>query len=103
MKVISYLVHGGVLMKTVNVTSDGVDHPHAVQVGECSLSTTQPTCQQLNNSLDICRVTKLDHVEATIWQVDFQCGLVLVDGRAGHDSRPGGMTPVTLRYSWSPG
>ena len=53
----SYLVHSGVLVKAVNIPCDIVDHTHGVKVGECSLSTPQPACQQLDYSLKKCNVT----------------------------------------------
>ena len=45
------LVHRGVLVEALDVPSQGVDHPHGVEVGEGPLPPAQPTCEQLDNSL----------------------------------------------------
>ena len=45
------LVHRGVLVEALDVSRQGVDHPHGVEVGEGSLSPSQSACEQLDNSL----------------------------------------------------
>ena len=59
-------------MQTVDISSDMVHQSHGVEVRERSLSSPQSTCQQLNDSLDICSVPELDHVEPTIGQEDLE-------------------------------
>ena len=46
------LVHRGVLVEALDVSSQGVDHPHGVEVGEGPLPPSQPTREQLDNSLE---------------------------------------------------
>ena len=46
------LVHRGVLVEALDVSSQGVDHPHGVEVGEGPLPPAQPTREQLDNSLE---------------------------------------------------
>ena len=45
------LVHRGVLVEALDVASQGVDHPHGVEVGEGPLPPAQSTREQLDNSL----------------------------------------------------
>ena len=63
-------------MKAMNVSSDVVDHPHGVEMREGSLSPAQTTCQQLDDSLDVSGISKLDNVEATVGKEDLQRGFV---------------------------
>ena len=66
------LVHGGVLVQAVDVPRHGVDHPHAVQVGEGPLAPAQSAGQQLDDAPDVRRVAELDHVEAAVGQEDLE-------------------------------
>ena len=46
------LVHRGVLVEALDVSSQGVDHPHGVEVGEGALAPAQPTSPQLDDALE---------------------------------------------------
>ena len=89
---LTHLVHGGVLVQTVDVPGHCAHHPHGVQMGEGSLTTAQSAGQQLDDAPDVGGIAELDHVKAAVGQKDLKGGLVVLTLR--HDP----WSPVTLRW-----
>lgn len=95
------LIHGRVLMKPVALARSRMVKSHGVQISVIPRANGQSTGHEGNDAFDIDRITEFNHVESTVWQMNFQGGFVHGSGWAMGRRVPPASTGILYTSAYS--